>query len=98
VSAGEAVEGAAVVGGPVQRAPFADAAVTGVVRADGAVAAAAEPGVHVGDADQRRLRSGRLGVRRAHHLNLTPRRRRLLPVVVDRDDGCRPAPEDYLFR
>jgi len=54
-SALEAVEGAPVVGGAVGRPAFADAAVAQVVRADGAVAAAAEARVHVGDADERGL-------------------------------------------
>ena len=40
----------------MEGAAFADAAVAQVVRADGAVTAAAQPCVHVGDADERWLR------------------------------------------
>jgi hypothetical protein len=39
----------------VHHAALADAAVAQVVGADGAVAAAAETGIHVGDADERGL-------------------------------------------
>jgi len=97
-SAGEAVEDAAVVGGAMGVAPFADPAVAQVVGADGAVAAAAEPCVDVRDADQRRLRGVGLGVRRGHHVNLTPRRRRLLPPSSAVTTGSPPAPEAYLLR
>jgi hypothetical protein len=55
VSALEAVEDAPVVRGTVDRPALADAAVAQVVGADRAVAAAAEAGVHVGDADERGL-------------------------------------------
>jgi hypothetical protein len=54
-SAFEAVQDAPVAGRAVDRPALADAAVAQIVGADGAVAAAAETGIHVGDADERGL-------------------------------------------
>jgi hypothetical protein len=54
-SALEAVEDAPVPRGAVRGAALADTPVAKVVRADGAVAAAAQSGVHVRDADERGL-------------------------------------------
>jgi hypothetical protein len=56
-SALEAVEDAPVPRGAVDVAALADAAIAHVVGADGTVAAAAQPCVHVGDADERGLGS-----------------------------------------
>jgi hypothetical protein len=53
----ETVEDAPVQRGAVDVAALADAAIAQVVGADGAVAAAAQTGVHVGDADERGLGS-----------------------------------------
>jgi hypothetical protein len=56
-SALEAVEDAPVSRGAIDVASLADAPVAHVVGAHGAVAAAAQAGVHVGDADERGLGS-----------------------------------------